>query len=283
MILSPADAKLFMSLMLPLQWYVNEKVQVLPEIETFEDFCATEVEEKVQVRDHLFAHLELIDQFAQDNPNDLDEESLSIILGWKKFIRGDFFIERFLKKHSIFIGDSNRVYAVLGLTDAPADFIDKRNLPLRIETILLPFKGKIVYDGILRFYNVFFGSGIRSELKQVYLIAKDNGAILKTLDDPGNVPNSRSAQKSAKSAASSKSTQHWAPVLDDLAKTAKMLKGGGGQPVTYSPTFSLVRASIELAQLATEVDPDMNKLSKKGRRIETLLNQLENAIAREFY
>ncbi|MEL7357012.1 MAG: hypothetical protein AAFN40_10670 [Cyanobacteria bacterium J06560_6] len=118
--LSPADAKLFMSLMLPLQWYVNQQAQILPDIETFEEFCATEVEDKIQVRDHLFSHLGLIDQFSKDNPNDLDEESLSLIAGWKNFIRGDFFIERFLKKHSIFIDDSDNVYAVLGLTDGRA-------------------------------------------------------------------------------------------------------------------------------------------------------------------
>ncbi|MEL7227988.1 MAG: hypothetical protein AAGL17_24970, partial [Cyanobacteria bacterium J06576_12] len=252
-------------------------------INTFKAFCDTEVEEKIQVRDHLFAHFELMDQFVEDNPNDLDEESLSIILGWKNFVRGDFFVERFLKKHSIFIGDADNVYAVLGLTDAPADFIDKRNLPLRIETILLPFKGKIVYDGFFRFYNMSFGGGIRAELKQVYLIAKDNGAILQTLEAPDSTANSKKAKKSSQSAASSKSEQHWEPLLDDLAKTAKTLRGGGGQPATYSPAFSLVRASIELAQLITEADPDLNQLSKKGRRMDTLLAQLENAIGREFY
>ena len=87
-----------------------------------------------------------------------------------------------------------------GRTDGPAEFIDKRNLSLRIETILLSFKGKIVYDGFLRFYNVFFGSGIRSELKQSYLIAKDNGVLLKTLEVPSNISNSKTAQQLAKSA-----------------------------------------------------------------------------------
>ena len=229
--LSPADAKLFMSLMLPLQWYVNQQAQVLSEIKTFEAFCETEVEEKIQVRDYLFSHIELIDQFVQDNPNDIEEESLSIISGWKNFVREDFYIERFLKKNSIFIGASDNVYAVLGITDAPADFIDKRNLPLRIETILLPFKEKIVYDGFLRFYNIFFGSGIRSELKQVYLIAKDNGAIIQTFDVPiDNASDSKKAQKKAKSTDFSESEMQWAPLLDDLAKTAKLLRGGSASP-----------------------------------------------------
>ena len=89
--MSPADAKLFMSLMLLLQWYVNQQAQILPDIETFEEFCATEVEDKIQVRDHLFSHLGLIDQFSKDNPNDLDEESQSLIAGLEKFYQRRLF------------------------------------------------------------------------------------------------------------------------------------------------------------------------------------------------
>ncbi|MEO0768362.1 MAG: hypothetical protein AAFY72_02855 [Cyanobacteria bacterium J06649_4] len=272
-----------MNLMIPLQWYVNQQAQILPGVKTFEAFCETEIEEKIQVRDHLFSHLELIDQFIRENPNSLEKEELAIVSGWKNFIKGDFYIERFLKKHSIFISDSDDVYAVLGLTDAPSEFIDKRDLPIRIKTILLPFKGKIVYDGFLRFYNIYFGSGIRSELKQVYLIAKDNGAIIQTLDAPNDGDEKKKGKAVGKSAVSSKAAQDWTSVLADLAKTAKTLRGGGGQPATYSPAFSLVRTSIELAQLITETNPDASKVGKKVRRLDTLLSQLDNAAAREFY
>lgn len=66
----------------------------------------------------------------------------------------------------------------------------------------------------------------------------------------------------------------------NFASKAKKLRGGSGQPAINSPIFSLVRASIELAQLATEDQPDIDKLDKKGRRIGTILNQVENAIER---
>ncbi len=272
--LSPTDAHRFMSLMLPLQWYVNQQAKILPEIKNFQAFCETEAEDKIKVRDYLFSHIELIDQFIQDNPEDIDKEGLGSISDWKNFVRGDFYIERFLKKHNIFIADDDTVYGVLGLTNAPADFIDKRNLPIRVQTILLPFQGKIVYDGFLRFYNVYFGSGISSSLKQVYLIAKDNNAIVQTFE--------LSADTQPKSAKKSVAvSQDWAPLLAELASKAKKLRGGGGQPATYSPIFSLVRASIELAQMATEIEPDAYKLSKKQQRIDTLLGRVEDAIMRE--
>ena len=273
--LTPPDAQLFFDLMLPLQWYVSQQGKLLPHIKSFNAYKNCSMEDKVKVRDYLFAHPELIDQFVQNNPADLEPDHLAIVAGWKNFIQGDFFIERLLKKYSIFIDDKDNVYGVLSLTDSLNDTIDKRNLPVRVQTILLPFKGLVVFDGFLRFYNVFFGSGIKSSLKQTYLIAKDNNAILETLAPQG--------KKSKKSAKRPKAAQDWTPLLNELADNAKKLKGGSGQPVTYSPIFSLVRASIELAQLATSDRPDIDKLLKKGSRIDTLLHQVEDAIIRSSY
>ncbi len=277
--LSPDDAKLFMQLMIPLQWYTNQQAGLIPNLEDLEDYAATSVEDKVLVRDHLFSHTELIDQFVQENPVGFDETNLEIISGWKTFVYGDFYLERMLKKYSIFIDVDVNVYGVLGTTDAPSDFIDKRSLPIRLQTNLLPFKGKVVSDGLFRWYRISFGSGIRSRLKQTYLIAKDNDSIIHTFASSSANSVARSNKKSARS---TDAKQDWAPLLNELASTAKKLRGGGGQPATYSPIFSLVRASIELAQLATEEKPSISKISKKGQRIDTLLNQVDNAITREF-
>ncbi|MEM9092492.1 MAG: hypothetical protein AAGC93_27645 [Cyanobacteria bacterium P01_F01_bin.53] len=279
--LKPDDAQLFMSLMLPLQWYVNQEAKLFPELKSFEDYCESAVENKAAVRDYLFSHIELIDQFIQDNPENLNDEEIAIVSGWKTFVYSDFFIERMLKKHSIFIDDEDNVYGVLGITDAPSDFIDKRSLPIRLQTTLLPFKGKVVSDGLYRWYRISFGGGIRSRLKQTYLIAKDNDDIIHTLTPTDNsssdkAPNAKASKKS------NQADQDWAPLLEELASMAKKLRGGGGQPATYSPIFSLVRSSIELAQLATDPNPDVKKLDKKGRRVGTLLNQVEDAIWREF-
>ena len=113
--LDPADVQLFFDLMLPLQWYVSQQAELLPDIKTFEDYTDSSMDDKIIVRDYLFDHPELIDQFIQDNPNNLETDNLSIIATWKNFIHGDFFIERLLKKYSIFIDDNEKVYAVMGL------------------------------------------------------------------------------------------------------------------------------------------------------------------------
>ncbi|MCI5165279.1 MAG: hypothetical protein D3903_04130 [Candidatus Electrothrix sp. GM3_4] len=53
----------------------------------------------------LYEHPELIDAFIKKNPEGLSKEELSIVAGWKNFIKGSFVIERFLKTHTIFILD----------------------------------------------------------------------------------------------------------------------------------------------------------------------------------
>lgn len=270
--LSQPDAQLFFDLMLPLQWYASQQAGLLPTIKSFNAYKDSDMEDKVEVRDYIFTHPELIDQFVQNNPAKFAPEELAIVAGWKNFIHGDFFIERLLKKYSIFIDDKDNVYGVLGLTEGLNEIIDKRRLPLRVNAVLLPFKGRIVYDGLFRWYNIYFGSGIKSSLKQTYLIAKDNNAIIETL-----APQEKRSQPSAKRP---KAAQDWTPLLNELADNAKKLRGGSGQPATYSPIFSLVRASIELAQLATTEQPDIDQLLKKGARIDTLLHQVEDAILR---
>ncbi len=272
--LSPSDVELFMHLTVQLHWYAQQQGKVLSKINTLADYTDASLREKAAVRDYLFDHIELIASFIQANPAKLSSDELAIVSSWKTFVRGNFIIERLLKKHAIFIDTSERVYGVVGLQQEFSDIIDKRSLPTYVNALLLPFKGQIVYDGLLGFANLSFGSGMRSGFKETYLIAKDNDAIIEILDEDAIA----STPKPSKSKA--KPSKDWTPLLDDLSTTAKTLRGGSGQPALYSPAFSLVRASIELAQMATAEPPDIDKLLKKRDRLDALLNQLENAALR---
>jgi hypothetical protein len=50
-----------------------------------------------------------------------------------------------------------------------------------IETMLLPFKGQITYDGQCRYYNIYFGGGITRRLNDSYQLAKAQSGIITTL------------------------------------------------------------------------------------------------------
>jgi hypothetical protein len=63
MILSPGETGLFFKLMLPLQFFVNEKLGVLPRVKTFEKYCKVSMQEKFEVRRCLFENINLMDEF----------------------------------------------------------------------------------------------------------------------------------------------------------------------------------------------------------------------------
>lgn len=181
MTLSPAEASLFFRLMLPLQFFVNEKLGVLPKIKSFEKYCKVSTQEKFEVRSALFENTALIDEFIDENPQDIPMKELAAVSKWKKFVKGDFFIERYLKDYAVFISDDEDVYAVYGLTESLAEYFPKFALPVRLgSVVLLPFQDKIVTDGFFMPYSVIFGGGIKSELKEIYLKAKRKGSIIKS-------------------------------------------------------------------------------------------------------
>ncbi len=54
-------------------------------------------------------------------------------------------------------------------------------LPVYIQTVLLPFGKRIIYDSLLTTYNVSFGPGIRRRLKEAYRNATEREGILTSL------------------------------------------------------------------------------------------------------
>jgi hypothetical protein len=271
--LSTQDADLFFELMWSLQFFVNQQLRVLPHVESLEAYRDCSTEEKMRVREALYANSELIDAFVEKNPAQFSSENLEIISQWKRFIVGQFYIERFLKKYAIFISKDEQVYGVLALHDAFDAMFYPEQLPVLVKAVLLPFKGQIIYDGLLQSYNVLFGRGISSDLKELYMAAKQQGRIIESLE-PGRGPTT--IEKSRKP------RKDWRPELDELMVKAKTLRAGSDQPAILGPAFSLVKASVELAQSAAHNPDDvyelwdcLRKVGRAAASVETTLHRAE--------
>jgi hypothetical protein len=245
--LSEQDAKLFFDLMWALQYFVNQKLRILTGVKSLDDYAECSTEEKFEVRKALYADTKLIDSFVQENPQNFSKEKLSIVSNWKNYIEGDFHIERFLKRYTVFIKGAD-VYGVLGL--------------------------KIVYDSLFQAYNFYFGGGIKRELKESYMRAKQNNRITESLE---------STQKGTQKKKLSKPLKNWMPELNELAGKAKKLRGSSEHPAIYSPAFSLVKASIEFAQLSVSDSADLDHLYKSLRKVERALKKSNMVLNREEY
>ena len=269
--LSEQEAKQFFDLMWALQCFANQKLKIIPDIKNVDEYAECGSENKVQVRNALYENKKFIDLFVKENPQNFSEEELSIIRQWKNFIVGEFHIERILKKYAVFIRE-DQVYAVMGLYQGFNELIHPSHLPLYVKTVLLPFKGKIVYDGLFQHYNISFGGGIKRQLKESYLSAKQNNRIIETLE---------SAKKTKQKKAATQPLKNWKPELDKLAKIADKLRGSSGSPAIYSPAFALVKASIEFARLAASDWDDPDSLYKPLKKVERALKKSYTVLDRQ--
>ena len=95
---------------------------------------------------------------------------------------GRFIALRQLKNHIILLAcdEKTAAYGVTALVD-PMEQVIPKPLPAMIETVLLPFHGKIIYDGIVSTFNVAFGPGSRRGFEERFRTAKVSGGIVTSL------------------------------------------------------------------------------------------------------
>jgi len=260
--LTKEDADLYYKLTWSWQFYVNKKTNEFPDVATLDDYCELSADDKIIIRDLCYDAPELFEEYLQLNPDNFNAEELAIMSQWKNPIQGEFQIERYLKNHAIFIAEDEKVYAVLGLYEGFDELIHKSYLPLLGRTSLLPFKGKIVYDGLMQSYSIHFGAGIKRRLKDIYMRAKQNGRIIDTLE---------ATSKKTKKEIPFKSYQK---EMDALKKISKTLRGGANQPPLNSPTFSLLKAAIELSEKSLKQQIDYQEIYKAIRKLDRARNKL---------
>ncbi len=183
MILSKEDAALFYKLQWNLMFHLNEKKKIIPNLD-YPNFKNQPMEKIGKLDGLLFSNPEHIDLFIAENPANLTENELLIVKGWKNYIKDEFVIARHSKNGSIFLkSDENpKAFLVVGLLSELEEMFPYT--PLMVNTVLLPFKGKIVYSGVIRPYNITFGGHYRATFKEDFQKAKSTYGIISSLEEP---------------------------------------------------------------------------------------------------
>ena len=93
-----------------------------------------------------------------------------------------FLMERHLKKGTIFISlENEEVYQVSGIVSSWEEMFYGAPMPLMLEATFMPFRDVIISDGLVMPYNILVGGGMKRMVKDVYMAAKKNGRIHRTL------------------------------------------------------------------------------------------------------
>jgi len=184
--LAAEDIRLFFLLRRSLLYFANQQLGVLPDqVDTGNDLAGVSFEDLQKVRNAMMGRPDLLNSFVTLNPWGLPNDQLDIVRSWRHSIKGKFYVYRQLKSYTVFLSAEGPAiaYGVLDLLN-PLSSLIKEPLPVFAETVLLPFRDKIINDGMLTFFSVSFGPGIRRSLNERYTEAKASRGIVTTLPMP---------------------------------------------------------------------------------------------------
>ncbi len=247
--LTPDERSLFYKLLTPLQVFAGQQIGLWPASATADEVLGAPSPEFTKARDAVYEQPELIEAFCEANPAGLTATELDQVRQWRHFVRGDFHIERLLKKGAVFIEESKveRVFLVTALSAPWDEAVPTYALPLWVTTVLLPFQGHIVTDGVMAVFPVHFGGGITRNLKEIYLTAKQNDRLITTLPPPAPA-----------TVAPADRTAAWAADVDAIVAAVNKLQGGAA-PV-QAPALKVLQDAAKLASLAARQPDDVNEL-----------------------
>jgi len=172
--LSEESEQRFLDLYAHLLVYVNDRFEVIGEIETVADLEQHYTDELLPLRNTLYneSTTDLIEDFVEENPPDLSEADLEQVTAWTDFVAGEFVVVRYREDDAIFLDwtEPPKAYAVRPARLPFAEVWDESALPVPVSSVvLLPFEDQIVYDdGWIGVKNIIFGGprwdqGIGSE------------------------------------------------------------------------------------------------------------------------
>ncbi len=164
-------------------FFVNQRLKVVPhEVARPDEFATMPGEMRVKVRNAFLAHTDLIQTFVDENPAHLPADELAIVHSWRHLVPGKFYIFRELKKYTVFLssGKDNVAYGVSALSQPFEELVGPR-LPVLTQTVLLQFKDRIIYDGLLSTDRLSFGGGFKLMLNETFRKAKERHGIVTSL------------------------------------------------------------------------------------------------------
>lgn len=234
------QTKRFYQIWLALLHNVNDQLHLVPAFPASEERNGLlALSDELQLRNALWADDELREHFISANPADLSSADLAVVASWRYRRAGSFYIMRALKKYTIFLSEDAppRAYGVLGLS-TPIEELAQGPFPVLAQTVLLPFEGQIIYDGLLQWYAVVFGPGIRARLNAEYRNAQEREGII-TMLEPSGLPADSHEGRTAALARNTKILQAFRKDLSSKGLSSKTVEQHVGTIEDFAHTSLL--------------------------------------------
>ena len=219
------ESKQIINLNKQLLLYANKRLRVISGLKTMKDLMNVEVEKWIAIRDALHEKPEIINDFVKLNPYKLPKKQLDLVLEWKNSVKGTFFIIKHLKNYSVFldVNEPPHVYGVLGLSEEFKEMLGPE-LPKQVKTVLIPYKGRIIFDGLIVMTRIIFGRGFSTDLNEQYREAKFRYGVITKLPWKEEKTTSNEDQLKYYMKSTRSLEQYWYDVEDLLDKDPTLEK-----------------------------------------------------------
>ena len=170
--ISRKDAKLFYKIYFALLEFTNKKYKINNSVKIYNHNGINPFEIK-DIVDKYWENKDAITlEFCLANPYKFNKEELNITSDFKKGIRSIFIISRYELEYTAFM-EKDKIYMVKGLNDNIDNIISYDELPHVAITSIIPFKGNLVYDGML------LGMGIKMGNEFDEMVEKEYDSMMK--------------------------------------------------------------------------------------------------------
>ena len=142
------DAKLFYKLYFALLEYTNDNYKINNNISKIYQQEGLNPEDLIPINDYLWENRRVIDNFIKDNKYNFNEEELNIVKKFESAINDEMlFIVGFEREYTEILSTDGKIYMIKGINSDIDEIFDANNLPYVVQTTLLMFKDKIIYNG----------------------------------------------------------------------------------------------------------------------------------------
>ena len=175
--LSRSECTLFYETWYGLMGFVNERKKVINAVIKPVYPNSASDEQIYKVREVLWKNPELIDDYLDTLT--LPDDKTELLKAWRDHHKkGMFFLVDYKPEYAVAIGSNeqkeDRLYGVKGIS-RPLSDVMRRELPIQLETVLLPFKDKIIYDSFISSVPIGFAEGAKREFRKMYESALEHG------------------------------------------------------------------------------------------------------------
>lgn len=177
--LSDGECKLFYETWFGLMSFVNERKRVI-KVKIKPEYPNNVTDVMIhKVREILWENPELISEYIRET--ELPKQKIDILKLWRtNHKKGTFIILEHQSEYAVAISSNeqgeDRLYGIKGISNSVANTLPV-NLPVVIETVLLPFEGKIIYDSFMSSMSISYGKGAKSAFQEMYSKAIKYGII----------------------------------------------------------------------------------------------------------